>query len=126
CVAAYQDTMPPAGSVHAHANLIWPPNNKMVEVTISGYVRDELSIARDGDGTGVSSAYLWVNGTENITLTLDSNSKFSIVKSFEAKESAQYTIELHAADTTPVGDGGPNGGLVDQTYITVAESMSGK
>ena len=122
-IATYTDITPPAGSVHAHDNFLWPPNNKMVEVMISGYVHDELSAARDGWGIGVSEAYLLVNGEETIPLVLESDGSFSIAKEFEAKEGALYTIELYAADTTPEEDGGPNNGLVDQTYVRVPKSM---
>ena len=115
----YQDTMPPCGSIHAHDNMLWPPNKKMVEVTLSGYVRDELSIARDGVGIGVSEAYLLINSEETIPLVLESDGSFSMTKEFQAKKGALYTIELYAADTTPVEEGGPNSGLVDQTYIRV-------
>jgi hypothetical protein len=124
-LAAYCDTTPPAGSVHAYPNLIWPPNNKMVEVTLSGYVCDELSIARDGGGIGVSSAYLLVNGEETIPLVIDDGS-FSVTKEFEARAGALYTVELYAADTKPVEDGGPNSGLIDQTYIRVPLNVGNK
>jgi hypothetical protein len=37
----------------------------------------------------------------------------------KAKKGAVYNVELHAADTKPAADGGPNSGLVDLTYISV-------
>jgi len=115
----YRDTTLPTGSVQAHDNCLFPPNNAMVEVTLSGCVCDELSIARDGGGTGISSAYLLVNGEETIPLVLDSDGVFSLTKEFEARKDAVYTIELYASDTNPIENGGPNSGLVDQTYIRV-------
>jgi hypothetical protein len=115
------DTTPPAGSVHAYANSLWPPNNKMVEVTISGYVRDEMSIASDEGGVnGVSEAHLVIDGGEPIGLDLDEDGTFSMTMEFEARKDAVYTIELHATDTNQ------NEGLVDQTYISVPSDMSGK
>ncbi len=119
----YRDETPPAGAVHAYPNLLWSPNNKMVDVTISGYVRDELSIVRDGEGVGIFSAYLLVNGTEQIPLSLDGDGKFSVIREFEAEKGALYTIELYAADTNP---GTPNEGLVDQTYIHVPLNLGNK
>ena len=124
-IATYADNAPPTGSVHVYANTLWPPNNKMVEVTISGFVCDELSIARDGGGVGVSEAYLLVNGEETIDLLpeLDVDGSFSILMDFRAVKGAIYTIELYAADTNPGDNGGLNSGLVDETYISVPSDV---
>ena len=127
-----EDTMYPAGAVHAHDNLLWPPNNKKVQVEIEGYVIDELSMVRDGDGIGVSQAYLLVNGTKIIlrdetTDLLDpDDGSFSIVEYLEARKNAIYPIKLFAADTVAEEDGGPNSGLVDSTFVRVPHDMSGK
>lgn len=127
-----EDTMYPAGAVHAHDNLLWPPNNKKVQVEIEGYVIDELSMVRDGDGIGVSQAYLLVNGTKIIlrdetTDLLDpDDGSFSIVEYLEARKNAIYPIELFAADTVAEEDGGPNSGLVDSTFVRVPHDMSGE
>jgi len=122
-VETYRDETPPAGAVHAYPNLLWSPNNKMAEVTISGYVRDELSITRDSGGTGVSSAYLLVNDSEVIPLSLDEDGNYNLVLEFEAKKGAAYVVELYAADTTPEV---PNEGLVDTTYIQVPRNQGSK
>lgn len=125
------DTQHPTGAVHAHDNMIWPPNNKTVTVTLDGYVKDELSIARDGEGIGVSSAYILIDGSEQITLRdettnlLDNDGQFSIGIEVKATKGAEYLIELYAGDTEPEDDGGPNTGLVDSTYISVPHDMSG-
>ena len=128
-----EDTMYPAGAVHAHDNLLWPPNNKKVQVEIEGYVIDELSMVRDGDGDGigVSQAYLLVNGIKIIlrdetTDLLNLDGSFSIVEYLEARKNAIYPIELFAADTVAEEDGGPNSGLVDSTFVRVPHDMSGK
>ncbi len=113
------DTLPPAGSIHAYDNYIFPPNKKMVDVTVSGYVRDDMSMIRDGGGTGVSDAYLQINGGDPIPLTLEPDGSFIKVVSLQALKGAVYEIELYAADTTPVESGGPNSGLVDETYVRV-------
>ena len=121
------DTLPPAGAIHAHSNLIWPPNNKMVPVELSGYVRDELSMARDKSGNGISSAYILINGTQKIILKdastnlLDAEGFFKVIHKFKAVKKAMYSIELYAADTNPDG---PNEDLIDSTYIRVPANMS--
>jgi hypothetical protein len=124
------DTISPTGAIHAHDNMIWPANNKMVTVTLDGYVKDELSIARDGEGFGVSSAYLLVDGEEIVLLgddinLLDEEGHFSLDVEVQATKDAEYLIELYANDTNPEEDGGANSGLVDSTYITVPHDMGG-
>jgi hypothetical protein len=119
CAETYLDTMPPSGSVHAHDNFLWVRNGKTAEVTLSGYVRDELSIIRDGGGTGVSSAYLLIDGTQIVTLTLNSDGTYEATWWFTCAKGAVYVVELYAADTTPTADGGPNSGLVDSTSVRV-------
>lgn len=123
------DSMSPNGAVHAHDNMIWPPNNKMVSVAIDGYVKDELSVIRDGGmGIGVSSAYLLVDGVkyillDNTTNVLGEDGKFNIPVKVKAVKGAMYNIELYAADTEKKENGGPNFGLVDSTYIRVPYKM---
>jgi len=117
----YTDVLPPTGAIHAHDNMLWSPNGKMVEVTISGYVRDELCMAKDGEGVGVSSAHLLIDGTELIPLSLDGGN-FELTMEFEAKKGALYNLELYATDTNET----PNEGLVDQTSIRVPLNLGGK
>lgn len=123
------DTMPPCGSVHAYPNIIWPPNNKMVSVALYGCVVDEMSIARDGNGIGISSAYLLIDGNEMIPLLdgstnlLDAYGCFSVDFEVEATKGNEYDIRLYAADTEPQAAGGPNSGLVDSTYVIVPLDM---
>jgi len=119
CATIPVDRMPPTGSIHAYPNMIWPPNNKNVTVTLKGYVKDELSIARDGGGVGVSSAYLLVDGNTTIPIVLDTNGRFSVTVEIKAEKGVVYKVELHATDTNSVGTGGPNSGLVDSTFIRV-------
>lgn len=125
------DIMHPAGSVNAYPNLLWPPNKKNVKVNFEGYIIDEMSMVRDGEGIGVSQAYLLVNGKEIIlrdktTDLLNPDGSFSIVERLRAKKGAIYKVELYAADTVPEKDGGPNFGLVDSTSVQVPHDMSGK
>jgi hypothetical protein len=113
------DTLPPTGSVHAYPNLIWPPNNKLVKLCIVGYVKDEMSIARDEGGAGVSSAHLLINGKDIVPLSLETDGRFNAELEVLATKGATYIIELYATDTKPQESGGPNSGLVDSTYIIV-------
>ena len=114
------DTRQPAGAVHAHDNLIWPPNNKMVPVLISGYVVDELSASQEDGGIGVAEAYLMIDGKKE-SLNVDPiNGRFKLVKEFQAKKGATYLIELFATDANL------NSGLVDSTYVRVPHDMSRK
>lgn len=118
------DTMFPTGAVHAYPNTIWPPNNKMVTVTLEGYVVDELSMARDGSNIGVSSAYLMIDGTKiNLQDVLGEDGSFSVTTKVRAVKGAVYTVELWATDTEPEDPGGPNWDLVDSTYIRVPHDM---
>ena len=121
--------MTPDGAVHAHDNMIWPPNNKMVNVVLSGHVKDELSIIRDDGGIGISSAYLLINGLEKIILRdetvdlLDEDGSFTVDFEVEATKNSLVMIDLHASDTNPDETGGPNSGLVDSTYIRIPNDM---
>jgi len=125
-----KDDMHPAGAVHAHDNLLWPPNNKKVQVEIEGYVIDELCMVRYGDVIGLSEAYLLVNGKKIIlrnheTNKLNPDGSFRIVQYLKARKNAIYPIELWAGDTA-AGEDGPNFGLVDSTFVRVPHDMSGK
>lgn len=124
------DTEIPTGFVNASNNMIWPPNNKMVAVALEGNLLDELSIARDGGGNGISSAYLYVfpDGIyiplkDESTDLLDENGDFSVTIEAKAVKGAVYNVELYAADTNPEAAGGPNSGFVDSTYISVPHDM---
>ncbi len=120
-----EDITPPAGAVHAYPNLLWPPNNKKVKVKITGYVFDEISAAKDGDGVGVSEVYLLINGRKKIILKDETRNLLAPDGSFKVKlplraiKNAKYRIQLFATDTALEGDGGPNEGLVDQTKVIV-------
>lgn len=119
----------PTGSIHAYNNLIWPPNNKMVKVALSGNVKDELSMIRDGNGIGVSEAYILLGGVEKLILKdeeinlLDTEGNFNVDIEVKAAKGAQYYIELYASDTTPTEASGPNSGMVDFTYIIVPNDL---
>lgn len=115
-----EDKWAPAGSVHAHDNMIWAPNNKIVSVTLDGYVRDELSIAKNGNGHGVSEAYIMVNDDRYELIDyLDADGYYSFDIEVQAVKGAHYDVQLFASDTNSE----PNSGMVDSTYIYVPENM---
>jgi choice-of-anchor C domain-containing protein len=126
------DVRHPTGAVHAHDNILWPPNNKWRRVVFTGYVVDELSMARDGEGIGVARAFLKIDGKKWIILRnknidrLDKNGRFRIVRWLQAKKGKVYKVRLYAADTVSIENGGANAGWVDSTYVRVPKNMGGK
>ena len=113
----YPDILPPNGSIHAYHNMIRLPDNKMVTVTLEGRVSDE---------SGISSAYIRVDGNDEITLIdLGEIENFSVDIEIKASKGAEYFIELYATDGNPEKDGGANSGLIDSTFIRVPHDMSG-
>ena len=83
---------------------------------------DEISIAREGGGHGISSAYLLIDGTDKIILIdgttdlLNADGHFRVEIKVNASKGSEYLIELYGTDTNP---NEPNSGLVDTTYIRV-------
>ncbi len=84
-------------------------------------MKDELSIARDGGGVGVSSAYLLLDGNKTVPLNLNGQGRFSAIVEMKAEKDAVYNVKLYAADTQPSAEGGTNSGLVDSTFISVGK-----
>ncbi len=123
------DSTPPNGAIHAYDNMIWPPNKKMVSVALEGHVTDEMSIARDGTGIGVSSAYIMINHVDTIILRdeytdmLGVDGSFSVSIEIQAVKGSENTIELYAADTNSLDNGGPNEGLIDKTRIRIPYNL---
>ena len=107
----YLDILPPNGSIHAYHNMTWPPDNKIVTVTLEGRVSDE---------SGITSAYIRVDGNDEVTLIdLGEIDNFIVDIEIKASKGAEYFIELYATDGNPEKDGGANSGLVDSTSIRV-------
>jgi len=118
-LAGYADTSPPFGVVHAYHNYLSPPNNKLVDVEMTGRVFDALSAAHDGGGNGVAAAWLTIDGDWAADLVLGNQGEYSVVLQLKAKRGAHYLIELHATDTKSTEQGGPNSAIVDTTTVVV-------
>ena len=91
------DDNPPTLTLTTNPTELWPPNDKPVDVTITGSVTDDLS------GIDESSLRLIVNNEEK-EFIIDDYGNFNIVTSLIAKRSGQekqgyeYKIELSAED----------------------------
>ena len=89
----------------------------------------ELAITREGGGHGVSSAYLLIDGTDEIIIfddktdLLSADGHFSVEVEVKATKGSEYLIELYGTYKNPDA---PNSGLVDTAYIRVPHNMSGK
>jgi hypothetical protein len=120
-----QDTLHPAGAVHARPILKWYDSCKTVELALNGYVLDELSIAKYG-GIGISRAYIEANGKIIVLFgedakgqpvnLLDEAGRFNVRAHLKPNKSGLYQMKLYAADTNAEA---PNFGLVDSTTVYV-------
>ncbi|HEV2395335.1 MAG TPA: alpha-amylase family glycosyl hydrolase [Candidatus Sulfotelmatobacter sp.] len=97
------DLTPPSASVSASPSSLWPPNGKMVSVTVSGAITDSLS------GVNPSTAAFSVvdeYGTvqPNGPVTLGSGGSYAFTVSLQASRNGndmdgrQYTITVSAQD----------------------------
>ena len=120
-----EDTMHPTGAVHPRFIRYRTRHNRGISLKVKGYVLDELSIARDGGGIGVSHAFLKINNRKVIlkddsTNLLDENGYFNIKVRPRSTRCRIYRIRLYAADTNPEVS---NFGLVDSTIVRVPYYM---
>ncbi len=100
------DTTPPAITVSANPSTLWPPNGKMVPVTVSGTITDN-----EPGGTGINlstPAYKVIDEYGQVqptgSLSLDSSGNYSITILLEASRNGndeggrQYKITVSAVD----------------------------
>jgi hypothetical protein len=102
------DTTPPAITVAANPATLWPPNGKLVSVTVSGTITDN----RAGDsGVDASSvAYTVMDEYGRIqphgSVTLGTDGRYTITVALEAsrkgndQDGRHYTITVNAKDKT--------------------------
>ena len=104
--AAPLDTTPPAITLAASPNTLWPPNHKMVVVSLSGSVTDNQSGASGVDPSTAAFAVVDEYGQvqPSGSLTLDSAGNYSVAFSLEAsrlgddKDGRQYKVFVSAKD----------------------------
>jgi hypothetical protein len=97
------DTAPPVITVSATPATLWPPNGKMVPVTVSGTITDKISGVNASTATyAVSDEYGSVQPSGKVTL--GSNGSYSFTIQLQAsrngndKDGRQYTITVKAQD----------------------------
>ena len=103
------DKTPPVITASANPPVLWPPNGKMVNVTVSGMMADSLSGINPGTALfAVTDAYGLVQPAGLVNLA--SNGAYSFTISLEARRNGQdmngrlYTIMVGARDNA----GNPN------------------
>ena len=100
------DTMPPVITVSADPATLWPPNDKMVPVTVSGRITDNEP---GGSGVNPSTAVYAVTDEYGLVqpsgvLNLDSNGNYSIAISLQSsrkgddEDGRRYIITIKASD----------------------------
>jgi probable HAF family extracellular repeat protein len=98
------DTMPPAITVFANPTTLWPPNGKLVPVTVSGTVRDEAggSGVDANAGTAVTDEYGSVQPSGPVTVAADGRYTFTVYlqasRHGSDKNGRQYSITVSAQD----------------------------
>ncbi|HEX9256235.1 MAG TPA: hypothetical protein VF938_11840, partial [Candidatus Angelobacter sp.] len=109
------DTTPPAVTAAANPSSLWPPDNKMVAVVVSGNITDTQSGVNLSSGAfNVTDEYGTVQPSGNFTINADGSYSFTV--QLEASrlgtdlDGRMYTISVQAND---------NAGNLGSTSITV-------
>ena len=99
------DTTPPVVTAAASNNALWPPNGKMVPVTITGKITDEIGGSGVDSGSGTYStvdSYGQVQPAGSFTIQPDGSYSFTILlearRSGRDKNGRTYTITVTAKD----------------------------
>jgi hypothetical protein len=97
------DTLPPVITVSANPATLWPPNGKMVPVTVSGTITDPESGVNASTATyAVTDEYGSVQPSGHITLGPTGSYSFTIqlqaARNGNDKDGRQYTITIRAQD----------------------------
>lgn len=97
------DATSPVLTAAANPSMLWPPNGKMLNITISGKVADSLSGVDTGSGTYTTvDSYGQVHPAGSFTIA--ANGTYSFTIQLEAKRNGQdkdgriYTITINASD----------------------------
>jgi hypothetical protein len=102
-ITAIADRTPPAIVISANPLSLWPPNGKMVPVTVSGTITDTGSgVNRSSGSFAVSDEYGTVQPAGSVTINPDGTYLFTV--NLEAsrrgndKDGRHYTISVSAKD----------------------------
>jgi uncharacterized repeat protein (TIGR01451 family) len=102
-ITAIADKTPPAIAISANPLTLWPPNGRMVPVTVSGTITDADSGVNPSSGSfAVSDEYGAVQPAGSLTINPDGTYLFTV--NLEAsrhgtdKDGRQYTISVFAKD----------------------------
>ena len=94
-------TAPPAVTVSADPTTLWPPNGKMVSVTVSGAITDACSVV-DAAEYSVLDEYGEIQPSGPVTLAAGGSYSFAILlqasRSGSDKDGRAYTITVSAKD----------------------------
>ena len=109
------DTTPPVITLSATPNVLWPPNGKMVPVTISGTITDTRSgVNSRSPAYFVTDEYGQVQPTGAITLGAGGSYSFTVLLQASCLGSdldgRHYTITVTASDSA--GNAASQGGVV--------------
>ena len=103
-VGQAEDITPPAITVFAIPAILWPPNGKMVPVTISGTIKDaESGVNASTAAYAVKDEYGLIQPRGHIT-TLDAAGHYAFMIQLQAsrngndRDGRQYTITVRAVD----------------------------
>lgn len=102
-LAVKVDLTPPAVSVFANPSSLWPPNGKMVPVTISGTITDSLSgVDTSSAAFAVVDEYGQVQPSGPISLGSGGSYSFTVLlqasRNGNDKDGRKYTITVSAKD----------------------------
>jgi hypothetical protein len=100
-----EDVTPPVISVSATPKTLWPPNGKMVPVTISGTIKDtEAGVNTSTAAYAVTDEYGLIQPSGHFII-LDASGRYSFTIQLQAsrngndKDGRQYIITVSAKDT---------------------------
>jgi uncharacterized repeat protein (TIGR01451 family) len=102
-ITTIADKTPPTIAISANPLSLWPPNGKMVPVTVSGTITDtDSGVNLSGGSLAVTDEYCTVQPADPLTINPDGTYLFTV--NLEAsrkgsdKDGRQYTISVFAKD----------------------------
>src|SRR4029453_7456085 len=103
-VGQEEDTTPPVITVSATPKTLWPPNGRMVPVTISGMIKDaESGVNASTAAYAVTDEYELIQPSGHFTI-LDANGSYAFTIQLQAsrrgndQDGREYVISISAQD----------------------------